>query len=340
MRVVVTGGIGFVGTHFLARLAHAFPDSRIGVIDRIGPTSNPEILETAPLRERVDFFEIDIRDAEGVDRACEGADVLVHLAAETFVDRSLDAPGVFADVNVMGTLNLLRAARRHAIKRFVHVSTDEVFGHLESDGRFDEESPYLPRNPYSASKAASDHFVRAFGATWGLDFVMVHFTNLYGPYQYPEKLIPKAIARLKLGLPIQIYGDGSHVRGWLHVEDAADGLVQAMSRGASGASYIVGSQEECSNLDLARALLEIAGVDPARGISFVADRPGHDFRYAVDCSKARAELRWKPTRDLREGLRQTYAWYRASETWLASRMGDADRRRGSPTGRPGRGTEA
>jgi dTDP-glucose 4,6-dehydratase len=301
----------------------------IHVIDNLGPTSNPEFFgNDGQLPPGVTLHRTDINDLAAVESIVDEADAVIHLAAESYVDRSIDDPVLFSRVNVEGTVNLLTAARRRRVGRFVHVSTDEVWGHLQRAGRFHEEARYAPRNPYAASKAAADHFVRVWGATWGLDYVIVHFTNLFGPYQFPEKLIPRAIARLGSGRPVELYGDGRQVRSWLSVTDAARGLLRALEAGRSQRSYIIGSEEEWTNLDLIRVLIELLGGSDADMIQFVTDRPGHDLRYAVDCSRARRELGWAPQQSLHDGLRETVAWYRHNRRWVSSRMAEIGTRLG------------
>lgn len=323
-RVVVTGGAGFVGAHFVPLLLDAYPDVEVRVVDILRPTANPELISGWP---RAELLRIDIRDGEALHAALDGCCAVVNLAAETFVDLSIDAPALFADVNVLGVVTLLNAARKAGVARFLHVSTDEVWGEVLG-GVVDEATAYRPRNPYSASKAAGDHFVAAYGATYGISASIVHFTNLYGPYQYPEKLIPKGITRLRAGLSIELYGEGQQIRSWLHVEDAARGLLAALRVGSPGDAYIVGSCEETTNLDIAECLCRLAGRDPAVSISFVADRPGHDFRYAVSIERARRDLDWAPRYELESGLRDTFAWYTRNDTWLKSRAHAARLRRG------------
>ncbi len=255
-------------------------------------------------------------------------DAVVHLAAETHVDRSIDAPLVFAHTNVLGTVHLLQAAterfRAHSGFRFVHVSTDEVFGSLGATGAFTEATPYDPRSPYSASKAASDHFARAWHHTYGLPVVVTNCSNNYGPCQFPEKLIPLVILRALAGQELPVYGAGANVRDWLYVEDHADALILALQKGEPGRSYNLGGRSERTNLEVVRALCELldelhpVGRPHDRLIRFVADRPGHDLRYAIDSSRAESELGWTPKTRFEPGLRMTVAWYLANGPWVES----------------------
>jgi dTDP-glucose 4,6-dehydratase len=276
------------------------------------------------------FEQADIRDRASLDRvfALHRPDAVMHLAAESHVDRSIDGPADFIDTNVTGTFNMLEAARGHwqaAGKpdsfRFHHISTDEVFGSLGATGQFTEDTPYAPNSPYSASKAASDHLVRAWAETYGLPVVMTNCSNNYGPFHFPEKLVPVVILNALHGRAIPVYGAGLNVRDWLYVEDHADALLCVLARGALGRSYNIGGENEARNIDIVRmicALLDEMRPDGAphdRLISFVTDRPGHDARYAIDPSRIREELGWRPTVTLEEGLRRTVRWYLDNEAW-------------------------
>jgi dTDP-glucose 4,6-dehydratase len=267
---------------------------------------------------------------------------VMHLAAETHVDRSIDGPGDFISTNVSGTYTLLEAARAYWTKqgkpetfRFHHISTDEVFGSLGPAGQFKETSPYDPRSPYSASKAASDHLVRAWHETYGLPVVLTNCSNNYGPFHFPEKLVPVVILNALAGKPLPIYGDGSNIRDWLYVEDHADALLTVLDRGLEGRSYNIGGENECTNLQLVQALCAILDRKRPRStgsyadqITFVTDRPGHDARYAIDPSRIRTELGWRPSVTVEEGLERTVQWYLANESWwraLQTRAGVGDR---------------
>ena len=290
------------------------------------------------------FEHADIRDRDVLNQifARHAPEAVMHLAAESHVDRSIDGPGTFIDTNITGTYQLLEAARSYWVRqgkpngfRFHHVSTDEVFGSLGPTGKFTEKTPYHPRSPYSASKAASDHLVRAWGETYGLPVVLSNCSNNYGPYHFPEKLIPVIILNALAEKPLPIYGDGSNVRDWLYVEDHADALLQVLNFGAVGRSYNIGGENECSNLDLVRMICAILDERRPRAtgpyadlITFVTDRPGHDARYAIDPTRIREELGWQPSVSLDQGLALTIDWFLANETWwraLQNRAGVGER---------------
>jgi len=328
--VLVTGGAGFIGSavvrHLVARGTPVVTLDRLtyaGNLDSLAP-----VLES-PLHR---FEQVDIRDGAGVRRVFHEhrPRAVLHLAAESHVDRSIDGPDVFVETNVAGTLHLLQEARRHretldaagqAAFRFLHVSTDEVFGSLGPEGRFTADSPYDPRSPYSASKAASDHLARAWGHTYGLPVVVTNCSNNYGPHQFPEKLIPLVTLRASRGDTLPVYGDGSNVRDWIHVEDHVAGLVAALERGVPGSTYLFGGDAERSNLEVVGGICAVmdelrpAGEPHERLITFVTDRPGHDFRYAIDSTRARAELGWAPRHTFEDGLRATVAWYLDHPEW-------------------------
>jgi dTDP-glucose 4,6-dehydratase len=277
------------------------------------------------------FEMADIRDAAAIEAlfARHSPDAVMHLAAESHVDRSIDGPGVFIETNVNGTFNMLQAARKHweengrpASFRFHHISTDEVYGSLSPDDpQFTEETPYDPRSPYSASKAASDHLVRAWGETYGLPVVVTNCSNNYGPFHFPEKLIPKSIIAALEGHPIEVYGKGENVRDWLYVEDHADALLTVLERGEIGRTYNIGGENEARNIDLVRTLCRLlderrpANAPHERLIEFVTDRPGHDLRYAINPARIRNELGWRPSVTVEEGLARTVDWYIANEDW-------------------------
>lgn len=329
---VVTGGAGFIGSALVRGLVAA-GRGRVVTIDALTYAGDRGRLVDAGGEPRHRFVELDVleRDAVLAILRSERPRAVVHLAAETHVDRSIDGPEAFARTNTLGTLRLLDAAlvywreldddARHAF-RLINVSTDEVYGSLGADGRFDEGSPYAPRSPYAASKAAADHFASAYFHTYGLPVITTHASNNYGPYQFPEKLLPLALARALAGRSVPLYGDGSHVRDWLHVDDHARGLVAAAERGRPGATYLFGGGNERTNRDVLEALLGILddlapGDDDHRErITYVPDRPGHDRRYAVDASLARRELEWEPAVPFEEGLRSTVQWYLQHRDWL------------------------
>lgn len=328
MKLLVTGGAGFIGS---AVVRQAIRDGH-GVVNLDALTyaaclDNVASVSNAP---GYAFEHVDIRDRGALDRvlAVHKPDAIMHLAAESHVDRSIDGPGDFIETNITGTYHLLEAARAYWTAqgrpegfRFHHISTDEVFGSLGPTGQFTEETPYDPRSPYSASKAASDHLVRAWHETYGLPVVMTNCSNNYGPFHFPEKLIPVIILKALAGQPLPIYGDGSNVRDWLYVEDHADALLTVVQNGAVGRSYNIGGENERSNLELVQTLCGILdelhpGANPyADQITFVTDRPGHDARYAIDPTRIATELGWRPSVTVEQGLRKTVQWYLDNEDW-------------------------
>jgi dTDP-glucose 4,6-dehydratase len=276
------------------------------------------------------FEHADIRDRAALDRifATHAPDAVMHLAAESHVDRSIDEPGAFIETNITGTYNMLESARAHWMAqgrpdgfRFHHISTDEVYGSLGETGQFTEETPYDPRSPYSASKAASDHLVRAWHETYGLPVVITNCSNNYGPYHFPEKLVPVVILRALAGQPIPVYGKGANVRDWLFVEDHADALLTVLTRGENGRTYNIGGENEARNIDLVRTICAILDAKRpkaapyARQITFVTDRPGHDLRYAIDPTRIRTKLGWRPSVTLEQGLDRTVQWYLDNDAW-------------------------
>lgn len=328
MKLLVTGGMGFIGS---AVVRQAIKDGHeiinVDALTYAACEANVASVENAA---GYVFEHVDIRDRAGLNRVFDThlPDAVMNLAAESHVDRSIDGPGTFIDTNVMGTFQLLEAARRYWTRagrpdafRFHHVSTDEVFGSLRPEGRFSEETPYDPRSPYSASKAASDHLVRAWQETYGLPVVLTNCANNYGPFHFPEKLIPVVILNALAGRPIPVYGDGSNVRDWLYVEDHAKALLLVLLKGSLGRSYNIGGNNERSNIDLVRTICTILdrlkpkATPYADQITFVTDRPGHDARYAIDASRIREELGWTPEVTLNEGLERTVAWYLDNEAW-------------------------
>ncbi len=328
MKLLITGGAGFIGSA-VVRLA----------VSRGHEVVNLDAMTYAACEANVapvsggnlySFEEADIRDRGALDRifATHRPDAVMHLAAESHVDRSIDGPGDFILTNINGTYNMLEAARAYwtqagkpATFRFHHISTDEVFGSLGATGQFTEDTPYDPRSPYSASKAASDHLVRAWHETYGLPVVLTNCSNNYGPYHFPEKLIPVVILNALHGKPIPVYGKGENVRDWLYVEDHADALLLVVEKGAVGRSYNIGGENERRNIDLVRTICALLDeMKPKAGsyadqISFVTDRPGHDARYAIDPTRIREELGWRPSVTVEEGLRRTVRWYLDNEAW-------------------------
>lgn len=317
MKILVTGGAGFIGSNFIRYWLVNHPDDDIINLDKLTYAGNLENLADIVNKKNYSFVKADICDATAVDKAMEGVDTVVHFAAESHVDRSIMSPAVFLETNVIGTRVLLDAARKHEVKRFHHVSTDEVFGalSLNTPEKFHETTPYNPRSPYSASKAASDHLVRAYAVTYGLPVTITNTSNNYGPYQFPEKLLPVAITNLLEEKKVPIYGDGKYVRDWLYVEDHCRGIDLVLQKGKIGETYCIGGlTEDVNNLALIRKVLAIMGKDES-ALEYVKDRPGHDRRYSVDWSKANRELGYKPLYDLDMYLEKTINWYKENKSW-------------------------
>jgi dTDP-glucose 4,6-dehydratase len=328
MKILVTGGAGFIGSA-VVRLAVARGHQVVN-LDALTYAADLRNVAAVAGSPGYAFERADIRDAAALERIFRRhrPEAVLHLAAESHVDRSIDGPGAFVETNVMGTFQLLQAARAHWERegrpegfRFHHVSTDEVYGSLGPEGRFTETTPYDPRSPYSASKAASDHLVRAWHETYGLPVLVTNCSNNYGPYHFPEKLIPVVILNALHGRPIPVYGRGENVRDWLFVEDHADALLTVLARGRVGRSYNIGGENEAQNIDLVRKICRLldaarpAAAPHERLIAFVEDRPGHDLRYAIDPARIRAELGWRPSVTLDDGLRRTVDWYLGHEDW-------------------------
>ena len=332
MKLLVTGGAGFIGSAVVRQAIAA--GHQVVNLDVLTYAACLENVASVASHPGYRFEQVDIRDGAGLETvfATHAPDAVMHLAAESHVDRSIDGPAAFVDTNVMGTCTLLQAARAYWDRqgrpdsfRFHHISTDEVYGSLapadEGGGLFTEDTPYDPRSPYSASKAASDHLVRAWAETYGLPVLLTNCSNNYGPYHFPEKLIPVVILNALAGKPLPIYGDGSNVRDWLFVEDHADALLTVLERGQPGRSYNIGGENERSNLELVQTLCAILdelrpGPRPyAEQITFVTDRPGHDARYAIDPTRIREELGWRPAVTVEEGLRKTVQWYLDNPAW-------------------------
>ena len=328
--VLVTGGAGFIGSNYLNRLVPKHPDVHFINFDALTYAGNLQNLTSIANKPNYSFEKGDVTDESRVRGVLEthDVDVVVHFAAESHVDRSISDPGNFVRTNVDGTLVLLHEANRFWTQRrkmgfFHHVSTDEVFGSLGAKGHFTPTSPYAPRSPYAASKAAADHLVRAFGTTYGLPYVITNTSNNYGPYQFPEKLIPLVIKNTVAGNAIPVYGKGDNVRDWLHVEDHCEALEKVLFHGKESATYLIGGSEESSNLELVTTLLDMVDtvlkqpIGKSRQlITFVKDRAGHDFRYAIDSSETQQALNWKPKHTLQTGLLETVQWYLSHEDWL------------------------
>lgn len=341
MKLIVTGGAGFIGS---AVVRKAVADGHHVVnLDCLTYAACLDNLASVAGAPNYVFEKADIRDAEAMARvfATHRPDAVMHLAAESHVDRSIDGPGAFIDTNVRGTYVLLEAARHYWVGqgkpqgfRFHHISTDEVFGTLGETGQFTEETPYAPNSPYSASKAASDHLVRAWGETYGLPYVLTNCSNNYGPFHFPEKLIPVVILKALAGAPIPVYGKGENVRDWLYVEDHADALLTVLAKGRNHRSYNIGGENEARNIDIVQKICAILDAKRPKAtpyadqIAFVTDRPGHDLRYAIDPTRIRTELGWRPSVTLDEGLERTVDWYLANEPWwraLQDRAGVGER---------------
>jgi len=331
MRVLVTGGAGFIGSAVCRRLVQDHGAAVVN-IDKLTYAANLRSLDSLAGEPAFAFEQVDICDRADVERvfAKYEPDATIHLAAESHVDRSITGPSAFINTNVVGTCNLLEAARnyyshltpeRRSRFRFVHVSTDEVYGSLGATGLFCEETSYRPSSPYSASKAASDHLAHAWFKTYDLPVIISNCSNNYGPYQFPEKLIPLTILNAIEGKPLPVYGTGSNIRDWLYVDDHAEGLISLLTRGRPGEKYNFGGNSERSNLDVVELICDVVDrMVPRRAktrslITFVKDRPGHDLRYAIDASKARRELGWKPSKTFEEGIAQTVQWYLESRAW-------------------------
>jgi dTDP-glucose 4,6-dehydratase len=310
-KIMVTGGAGFIGSNFIRYVHERFPGVELLNYDKLTYAGNLENLEG--IADRYTFVQGDIQDAAGVEAALAGVDVVVNFAAETHVDRSIHDPGDFILTDVYGVFVLLEAVKKSgAVKRFIHVSTDEVYGSIAS-GRFSEESPLNPSSPYSASKAGGDRLAYSYFKTFGLPVLIVRPANNYGPYQYPEKLIPFFVTRALQDQPLPLYGDGSNCRDWLYVDDTVRGILALIEKGEPGQAYNLGADQERSNRDVTRQILGILN-KPGSLVQAVADRKGHDFRYALDWEKMRA-LGWQPQVAFEQGLPQTVAWYLAHEAW-------------------------
>ena len=321
--ILVTGGAGFIGSHFIRHLLTQRHDYNVINVDALSYAADLSRVKDVSCDERYRFVKADIRDAEEIRKVfTEKIDAVVHFAAETHVDNSIDTPALFADVNVKGTLNLLNIARENKIEKFIHISTDEVYGEIEK-GTFSEESPILPNSPYSSSKAAADCFIRSYIRTYGFPAIIIRPCNNYGPWQYTEKFIPVAVCSVLRDLKIPVYARGLNRREWLYVEDCAEAIALVLEEGEIGEIYNLGSGTEKRNIDLAEQILEILG-KPKDFIDFVKDRPGHDLRYALDSSKIHG-LGWKAKTDFKDGIINTVNWYKQNIEWSQSNfMEDAN----------------
>jgi dTDP-glucose 4,6-dehydratase len=315
MKVLVTGGCGFIGSNFIRHLLRRSDDYHVVNLDAVTYAGNPANLLDLWENPRYTFVQGDICDLPLVERVMSSeVDAIVHMAAESHVDRSILDPASFVRTNVLGTQTLLEAACKASVARFLHVSTDEVYGSLDAVGRFTEQSPLAPSSPYAASKAAADLLVLSYVRTYGVPAMITRASNNYGPYQFPEKVIPLFVTNALEWRELPLYGDGQHVRDWLFVEDHCEGLVRVLQAGRVGEIYNIGGGQECTNLELARLLVRAVGV-PEDMIRFVNDRPAHDRRYALSSEKMAVELGWQPRVTLEEGLARTVAWYRKHVSW-------------------------
>jgi len=328
--ILITGGAGFIGSHVVRRLVKRYPDYQIINYDALTYAGNLDNLSDIADAKNYIFEKGDVLDMARVSSVLEQYHIngVIHLAAESHVDRSIEDPLSFVRTNVLGTCSMLEAVRRFWAKKgiegkFYHISTDEVFGELGDTGFFTEQTPYAPRSPYSASKASSDHFVRAYHATYGLPVVISNCSNNYGPNHFPEKLIPLMIHNIQKGLPLPVYGEGTNIRDWLYVEDHAEAIDLIYHKGRSGETYNIGGGTELKNIDLVRTICKLMDEKTGRLlgsaeelIRFVKDRAGHDHRYAIDFSKLQNELGWAPATDFKTGLSKTIDWYLANEEWV------------------------
>jgi dTDP-glucose 4,6-dehydratase len=316
MNVLITGGSGFIGSNLVRLVLAERPGWRVVNLDKLTYAGNAENLADLEGNPRYRFVRGDIANGELVAEIVksERIDAIMHLAAESHVDRSILSPAIFIETNVRGTQVLLEAARELKVKRFLHVSTDEVYGSLGPTGLFTEETPLAPSSPYSASKAASDLLALAYAHTFGIEVVVTRCSNNYGPYQFPEKLIPLMIANALRDKPLPVYGDGKNVRDWIHVEDHGRGLLAALEQGRAGQVYNFGASSERQNIQIVKLVLELLG-KPESLIQYVKDRPGHDRRYAIDAAKAQRELGWAPRHRFEDALTATVTWYREHRGW-------------------------
>jgi len=317
MKLLVTGGAGFIGSNFILYWLQKYPHDSIVNLDALTYAGNLENLKSIEKNPNYTFMQGDICDAKIVEKAMENAEIVVHFAAESHVDRSIMEPSMFVMTNVVGTQVLLSASLKHDVKRFHHISTDEVYGslNLDENRKFDEQTNYNPRSPYAASKAGSDYLVKSYYATYGLPITITNCANNFGPYQFPEKLISLAITNLLEDKKVPVYGDGLYVRDWLYVEDHVRAIDVVLQKGKAGETYCVGGlTEEISNLTVIKKIIKILSKNESM-IEFVKDRPGHDRRYAIDWSKIKNELGWQPQHSFDEYLNKTIAWYKNNKEW-------------------------
>jgi dTDP-glucose 4,6-dehydratase len=318
-RILVTGGAGFIGSNFIRWVLTSRPDCLIVNLDKLTYAGNLENLEGFLNLPNHIFVKADICDGKTVEQIIDRHKIqaIINFAAESHVDRSIIAPKIFIETNVTGTLTLLQAACDKKIEKFLQISTDEVYGQLGPTGKFTEQTPLSPNSPYSASKAAADYLAKAFGHTWGLNYCITRCSNNYGPYQFPEKMIPLMINNALNDKPLPVYGDGLNVRDWIHVEDHCTAIWKVLTEGKPGEIYNIGSSCEKQNIEIVKTILKLLK-KPESLITFVKDRPGHDRRYAMDASKITSQLSWHPQIKFEDGLRQTIDWYLQNKKWLSS----------------------
>lgn len=315
MKLLVTGGAGFIGSNFVRYILNKYPDYKVTNLDLLTYAGNLENLKDIKENQNYKFVKGDIADKNLVKDLVKDVDIIVNFAAESHVDRSILNSAAFIHTNILGTHNLLEAAKASGLKRFHHVSTDEVYGHLgPNDPPFNEKTPYAPRSPYSASKAAADHLVNAYFNTYNLQTTISNCSNNYGPYQFPEKLHGLFITNLIEGKKVPVYGDGMQVRDWLYVEDHCEAIDKIIHDGKTGETYCVGGNSEKPNIEITQKILELLGKGEEM-IEYVKDRPGHDRRYAIDFSKIKRELGWQPRTNFNEGMKKTVKWYKNNEDW-------------------------
>lgn len=315
MRVLITGGCGFIGSNCIRLILKERSSDSVINFDALTYAGNPDNLADVAAEARYRFVRGDITSAAAVEAVMKEADVVIHFAAESHVDRSITGPEIFTRTNVLGTQVLLDYARSCGLRRFIHVSTDEVYGSLPATGYFTEDSPVQPNSPYSASKAASDLLCRAYFKTYGFPVIVTRCSNNYGPYQFPEKLIPLMVTRALRDEPLPVYGDGGNIRDWLYVEDHCRAILRVLDDGRPGQTYTIGGSNEWKNIDVVKLILSELG-KPESLIEFVTDRLGHDRRYAIDASKITDELGWQPRHPFEEWIKATIAWYRDNPDWV------------------------
>ena len=317
MKILITGGAGFIGSCFVRYMLNKHQDYKIINLDALTYAGNIENLSDVKDNPNYSFVKGNICDKNLIVELTKDVDAIINFAAETHVDNSISNPNIFIETNVVGTLNLLEAAKNNKVERYLQVSTDEVYGSLGKDGYFTEHTPISPNSPYSASKASADMLVRAYNKTYNVPTLITRCSNNYGPYQYPEKLIPFFISKLLKGEKIPLYGDGQNVRDWLYVYDHTSAIDTVLHKGKTGEVYNVGGHNEKANIEITKLILENMGKDESM-IEYVKDRPGHDRRYAIDNSKITNELGWKPSKTFEEGIKDTINWYLENQDWIKS----------------------